>query len=82
MALKIDLSKSYDSLEWGFIWDTLVGFNFPMKLINLIMSCITTTSIFTLWDEEITPAFKPSKGYIKETPSPYISLFYAWNVSP
>lgn len=73
MALKIDLSKAFDSLEWSFIRDTLIHFNFPIKLVNLIMSCITTTSISVLWNGQITESFLPTRGIRQGDPlSPYI----------
>ena len=40
MALKIDLEKAYDNLEWSFIRDMLIRFNFPLDIIDIIMSCI------------------------------------------
>lgn len=48
MALKLDLTKAYDSLEWSFIRDTLLSYKFPGKLIDLIMCCITTPKIAVL----------------------------------
>ena len=42
MALKIDLEKVYDKLEWSFIRDMLIRANLPADLIDVIMSCIST----------------------------------------
>lgn len=42
--MKIDLEKLFDKLEWSFICLALVYFNLPTKLINLIMSCICSSS--------------------------------------
>uniref|UniRef100_A0A2N9J135 Reverse transcriptase domain-containing protein n=1 Tax=Fagus sylvatica TaxID=28930 RepID=A0A2N9J135_FAGSY len=48
MAIKIDLEKAYDRLEWQFIRDMLIFFKIPEDLAKLIMSCITTSSISVL----------------------------------
>lgn len=62
MAFKIDLIKAFDCLEWGIIYDTVLGFTFPVKFINLVMDCITSSSISVLWNGETTESFKPSRG--------------------
>ena len=35
MAIKIDLEKAYDKLEWGFNRERLLGYKFPMALVVL-----------------------------------------------
>ncbi|XP_056688698.1 uncharacterized protein [Spinacia oleracea] len=73
MALKLDITKAYDSIEWDFVRETLLFFNFPPNLISLIMSCISTPSISILWNGEICNAFKPSRGIRQGDPlSSYI----------
>ena len=62
MAIKLDLEKAYDWLEWGFIRDTLKLFKFPSHLISLIMSCVSTTSISILFNGGALEAFQPSRG--------------------
>lgn len=43
MALKLDLDKAYDRLEWSFIKGTLEFFQIPPILIKLIMNIISST---------------------------------------
>ena len=48
MAIKIDLEKAYDRLEWNFVRDMLLLFKVPDPLIKLIMSCFASPSISVL----------------------------------
>ncbi|XP_075103543.1 uncharacterized protein LOC142178112 [Nicotiana tabacum] len=41
--IKIDLNKAYDSVEWGFVEEMLYAMNIPVKFINWVMNCISTT---------------------------------------
>ncbi|XP_021855317.1 uncharacterized protein [Spinacia oleracea] len=62
MALKLDITKTYDSLEWSFIRETLLGFKFPNGMVNLIMNCVSSPIISVLWNGEVTKDFRPSRG--------------------
>ena len=62
MAIKIDLEKAYDKLEWGFILDMLARFNFPSNLLDLIMSCISSMSTSLLFNGGKLESFCPSRG--------------------
>ena len=62
MALKIDLEKAYDKLEWSFIKDMLIRFNLPRKLIDLIMSCISSVSTSLLFNGGALEPFLPTRG--------------------
>ena len=50
VAIKLDLENAYDRLEWSFIQDTLNFFQFPPKLITLIMNMISSTRFHILWN--------------------------------
>lgn len=43
-ALKIDISKAFDSVQWSFLLKTLEAMNFPAKFIHWISLCVTTAS--------------------------------------
>ena len=62
MALKIDLEKAYDKLEWSFIKGMLSRFNFPDNLIELILSCVSSVSTSVLWNGGSLDSFQPSRG--------------------
>ena len=48
VALKLDLEKAYDWLEWHYIQDTLEFFQLPPTLITLIMNMVSSTRFHVL----------------------------------
>ena len=73
MAIKIDLEKAYDRLKWTFIRDTLSKVKLPSNLVEVIMSCITSSSLSIFWNGEPTDYFKPSRGIRQgDLLSPYL----------
>ena len=48
MAVKLDISKAYDRMEWGFIKKVMEQLGFHERWINLIMHCITTVTYSVL----------------------------------
>ena len=62
MALKIDLEKAYDKLEWSFIRDTLLRFNLLKNLIELIMSYVSSVLTSILFNRESLDTFTPTRG--------------------
>ena len=61
IVVKIDLEKAYDLLEWSFIRLVLTHFGFPDNIIQLILSCVSSTSASLLFNGNKLPAFYPSR---------------------
>jgi hypothetical protein len=75
MALKIDLEKAYNRLEWSFIRHTLQFIHFPPSWIDLILSCISSSSLAILVNGERLEDFAPSRGIRQGDPlSPNIFI--------
>ena len=37
IALKVDISKVYDCMEWGYLRDVMLKLSFAMKFVDLVL---------------------------------------------
>jgi hypothetical protein len=59
-AIKLDMSKAYDRIEWPFLKKMMQRLDFQESWVNLIMKCVTTVSCRIKVDGEYTDSFSPN----------------------
>ncbi|WCJ29110.1 LINE-1 retrotransposable element ORF2 protein [Euphorbia peplus] len=73
VAIKIDLEKAYDRLNWDFVAESMKHANIPVFWQNIVNKCLSTNSMQVLINGEMTDDFIPSRGVRQgDLISPYI----------
>lgn len=78
MAIKIDLEKAYDRINWKFLVSCLRECQFPQSIIDLVYACMSSASFKVLWNGSMTDSFCPSRDIRQGDPLSPTFLCLVW----
>jgi hypothetical protein len=61
-AVKLDMMKAYDRVEWPFLEAMMLKLGFPGRMVQLIMHFVSSVRFSVKVNGELLPQFSPTRG--------------------
>lgn len=62
LALKIDIGKAYDSVDWGFLTGTMLAMGFDSRWVQWMRMCIASMSYKVVVNNDRVGPIQPGRG--------------------
>lgn len=75
MAVKLDMSKAYNRVEWNFINNIMIRMGLNRNWVDTIMKCLTSVSYSVVVNGYVGDRFQPERGLRqRDLLSPFLFL--------